>query len=114
MGTFKLWTGVALACALALPAAAQSPITKPIGDGQKIVMATHPSNVLVGPTRASPRDPNAVPTPGPLAALAAERHKAGHETLAVQMIGGSTPMQHWKQGDGDDSKNIAKAALSKG
>jgi hypothetical protein len=30
------------------------------------------------------------------------------------MIGGSTPMQHWKQGDGDDTKNIAKAALAKG
>src|SRR5262249_37994883 len=53
-------------------------------------------------------------TPGPLAALAAERGKVGHEALAIQMIGGSTPMQHWKQGDGDDSKNIAKAALQKG
>jgi hypothetical protein len=75
-------------------------------------MATHSFNVFVGPTRS--RDANVAPTPGPLAALAAERGKAGHETLAVQMIGGSTPMQHWNQGDGDDSKNIAKVALNKG
>lgn len=34
--------------------------------------------------------------------------------LAVQMIGGSTPMQHWNQGDGDDARNIAKVALKKG
>jgi len=83
--------------------------TKPITKGQKIVMATHSFNVFIGPTRS--RDPNVAPTPGPLAALAAERGKQGHEMLAVQMIGGSTPMQHWSQGDGDDAKNIAKAAL---
>src|SRR5262249_11961702 len=53
-------------------------------------------------------------SPGPLAALAAERGKPGHETLAVQMIGGSTPMQHWSQGNGDDTKKIAKAALPAG
>ena len=93
-------------------AAAPAAATAPIKDGQKIVMATHSFNVFVGPTRS--RDPAVAPTPGPLAALAAERHKTGHETLAVQMIGGSTPMQHWKQGDGDDAKNIAKAALAKG
>jgi hypothetical protein len=75
-------------------------------------MATHSFNVFVGPTRS--RDTNVKPTPGPLAALAGERGKAGHETLAVQMIGGSTPMQHWNQGDGDDAKNIAKVALNKG
>lgn len=75
-------------------------------------MATHSFNVFIGPTRS--RDANAERTPGPLAALAAERGKSGHETLAVQMIGGSTPMQHWNQGDSDDSKNIAKAALNKG
>src|SRR6188768_2663942 len=98
MVTFRLWTGAALAVALALPAAAQP---APIKDGQKIVMATHSFNVFVGPTRS--RDPSVASTPGPLAALAAERHKAGHETLAVQMIGGSMPMQHWKQGDGDDA-----------
>jgi hypothetical protein len=106
-------------------AAAPAPIAK----GQKIVMATHSFNVFVGPGRVAPAAPaaGATPTatgptpaaapqinPGPLAALAAERGKAGHETLAVQMIGGSTPMQHWKQGDGDDAKNIAKAALVKG
>src|SRR4029078_7783148 len=83
--------------------------------GQKIVMATHSFNVFVGPTRAPAGAANAgQPDPVPLAALAKERGKAGHETLAVQMIGGSTPMQHWNQGAGDDSKNIAKAALTKG
>ncbi len=87
---------------------------KPITQGQKIVMATHSFNVFVGPTRANPRDPNSASSPGPLAALAAERNRPGHETLAVQMIGGSTPMQHWSQGDGDDAKNIAKAALLSG
>jgi hypothetical protein len=80
----------------------------PIMRGQKIVMATHSFNVFVGPGRGAEG-----PNPGPLAALAAERGKTGHETLAVQMIGGSTPMQHWSQGAGDDSKNIAKAALVK-
>jgi len=91
--------------------AAATEVAKPITKGQKIVMATHSFNVFVGPSRS--RDPSVTPTPGPLAALAAERGKAGHETLAVQMIGGSTPMQHWNQGDGDDSKNIAKTALAK-
>jgi hypothetical protein len=102
--------------------------TAPIAKGQKVVMATHSFNVFVGPTRAptapaanaaagvTPAATTTAPqlNPGPLATLAAERNKAGHETLAVQMIGGSTPMQHWKQGDGDDAKNIAKAALVKG
>jgi len=86
--------------------------TQPITQGQKYVMATHSFNVFIGPTRS--RDPNAEVKPGPLAALAAERGKVGHENLAVQMIGGSTPMQHWNQGDGDDSKNIAKVALHRG
>ena len=69
-------------------------------------------NVFIGPTRS--REPNAEVKPGPLAALAAERGKTGHQNLAVQMIGGSTPMQHWNQGDGDEAKNIAKVALHKG
>lgn len=102
------------ACATATDSAsstASASQTRPITEGQKIVMATHSFNVFVGPTRS--RDPNVAPTPGPLAALAAERGKAGHETLAVQMIGGSTPMQHWNQGNGDDTKNIAKTALAK-
>jgi len=84
----------------------------PITQGQKYAMATHSFNVFIGPTRS--RDANAEVKPGPLAALAAERGKAGHQNMAVQMIGGSTPMQHWNQGNGDDSKNIAKVALSKG
>ena len=57
-------------------------------------------NVFVGPGRGADG-----PNPGPLAALAAERGKTGHETLAVQMIGGSTPMQHWSQGEGDDTND---------
>lgn len=88
--------------------------TRPITQGQKIVMATHSFNVFVGPTRANARVPGSVDSPGPLAALAAERNKAGHETLQVQMIGGSTPMQHWNQGNGDDTKNLAKSALLAG
>jgi hypothetical protein len=86
--------------------------TAPIAKGQKYVMATHSFSVFIGPTR--PRDTTEQVKPGPLAELAAERGKVGHENLAVQMIGGSTPMQHWNQGDGDDSKNIAKVALKKG
>ncbi len=85
--------------------------TQPISEGQKYVMATHSFNVFIGPSRS--RDAAEV-APGPLAALAAERGKSGHEALAVQMIGGSTPMQHWNQGDGDDSRNIAKVALRAG
>jgi hypothetical protein len=99
------------AFALALAACATTS-TQPIAAGQKYVMATHSFSVFIGPTR--PRDASTPSTPGPLAALAAERGKAGHEALAIQMIGGSTPMQHWSQGDGDDTKNIAKAALKKG
>jgi hypothetical protein len=104
------------ACAIVLAACSSSPervsSSAPITQGQKYVMATHSFNVFIGPWRS--REPNAEVKPGPLAALAAERDKAGHENLAVQMIGGSTPMQHWNQGDGDDSKNIAKVALKKG
>jgi len=116
MVTSRSWAAVALATAMAVSgvaSAAPPPPGAPIKGGQKIVMATHSFNVFIGPTR-NPRDPAFIPTPGPLAALAAERGKAGHETLAVQMIGGSTPMQHWKQGDGDDARNIAKTALAKG
>lgn len=108
-------TVAVLAAALTLLACGATTVadrSAPIAQGQKIVMATHSFNVFIGPTRS--RDANTPSTPGPLAALAAERGKTGHETLAVQMIGGSTPMQHWNQGDGDDSKNIAKAALRKG
>jgi hypothetical protein len=104
-----------LALAFLLVACSTAPSTQsnaPITQGQKYVMATHSFNVFIGPTRS--RDPNAEVKPGPLAALAAERGKVGHESVAVQMIGGSTPMQHWNQGDGDDSKNIAKVALKKG
>jgi hypothetical protein len=107
-----------LALTFALVACSTSPTgskgaaNAPITQGQKYVMATHSFNVFIGPTR--PRDPGVEVKPGPLATLAAERGKTGHQNLAVQMIGGSTPMQHWNQGDGDDSKNIAKVALAKG
>ncbi len=103
---------LATAPAIAQASSASASQTAPITEGQKIVMATHSFNVFVGPVRS--RNADAATTPGPLAALAAERGKAGHETLAVQMIGGSTPMQHWSQGNGDDKKNIAKAALIEG
>jgi hypothetical protein len=116
---FKLAGGTALLAFVFALAACSTASTKesaaaaaPITQGQKYVMATHSFNVFIGPTRS--RDPNAEVKPGPLAALAAERGKIGHQNLAVQMIGGSTPMQHWTQGDGDDSKNIAKVALQKG
>jgi hypothetical protein len=107
---------LALLALLAISACSSTPGrvagTAPIAQGQKYVMATHSFNVFIGPTRS--RDANAEVKPGPLAALAAERGKLGHANLAVQMIGGSTPMQHWNQGDGDDTKNIAKVALRKG
>lgn len=114
----KFGTASLLAVAMALVACSSSPsnssgaASKPITQGQKYVMATHSFNVFIGPTRS--REANSEVKPGPLAALAAERGKNGHENLAVQMIGGSTPMQHWNQGEGDDSKNIAKVALRKG
>ena len=79
--------------------------------GQKYVMATHSFNVFIGPRTNRQTGET---SPGPLAALAEEAGKLGHANLAVQMIGGSTPMQHWNQGDGDDSQNIAKVALRKG
>lgn len=84
-----------------------------IEDGQTIVMATHSFNVFVGPTWTD-RTFKTRKNEGPLAALAMEAGKAGHETRAVQMIGGSTPRQHWNQGDRDETKNIAKVALSQG
>lgn len=83
-----------------------------IAKGQKFVMATHSFNVFIG--RALSRDPEAAKAPTPMALIAAERGKTGHEAVAVQMIGGSTPTQHWEQGGKDDSKNIAKVALRKG
>lgn len=82
-------------------------MSRPIVTGQQYVMATHSFNVFIGPNR---RTGDA----GPLAALAAEAEIPGHENLAVQMIGGSTPMQHWNQGGGDDTENIAKVALRSG
>jgi hypothetical protein len=100
---FALVSGVA-----PLVAQQAATTTPPITTGEKIVMATHSFNVFIGPNRRVEGDP------GPLAKLAAEAGKQGHETLSVQMIGGSTPMQHWNQGNGDDTKNIAKVALNKG
>jgi hypothetical protein len=102
---------VSLPCAHA--ASAALPPGAPVAKGQKIVMATHSFNVFIGPVRPNARNPGVKPGPGPLAALAAERGKLGHETLQVQMIGGSTPLQHWNQGDGDDAKNLAKVALAR-
>jgi hypothetical protein len=106
-GRAALWLTLGLLVAAA-PVRGQTAASAPVAKGQKIVMATHSFNVFIGPNRRVQGDP------GPLAKLAAEAGKEGHEMLAVQMIGGSTPMQHWNQGGGDDSKNIAKVALNKG
>ncbi len=107
-------TAAPVASAASVQAVTPSTNSQSISEGQKYAMATHSFNVFIGPTRRTPRNPDAEILPGPLAALAAEGGKTGHENMAVQMIGGSTPMQHWNQGGGDDSKNIAKVALNKG
>jgi len=108
--TLSLSLATAVLLTLAFGALAES--NQSIEQGQKYVMATHSFNVFIGPRRS--RDPEAASDPGPLAALAAESGKTGHQALAVQMIGGSTPAQHWDQGGGDDSQNIAKVALREG
>jgi hypothetical protein len=79
----------------------------PITQGQHYYMATHSFNVFIGPNSRTG-------DPGPLAKLAMEAELATHSNLGIQMIGGSTPMQHWNQGDGDDSKNLAQVALRAG
>lgn len=79
----------------------------PIDEGQAYYMATHSFNVFIGPNQRSGE-------PGPLDKLAVEAQLEGHHNLGIQMIGGSTPMQHWNQGDGDDSQNLAKVALRAG
>lgn len=60
------------------------------------------------PSRATAGQPTGTPL---LTKLTNEAGLAGQEFLAVQMIGGSTPMQHWNQCGGDETRNIAKAAL---
>jgi len=89
------------------PVHAQQYAAPPIDDGQHYYMATHSFNVFIGPSSRTG-------DVGPLAKLAAEAELEGHENLGIQMIGGSTPMQHWNQGDGDDSQNLAKVALRAG
>jgi len=67
------------------------------------------------PCNAASRATAGAPTGTPLLTkLSNEAGLTGQEFLAVQMIGGSTPMQHWDQCGGDESKNIAKAALLAG
>ncbi len=102
---------VAAGLVLLLIGLANTLSAEPIHKGQKFVMATHSFNVFIGRIRS--RDPEAASMPTPMAQIAAERGKLGHEATAVQMIGGSTPMQHWQQG-GSDEKNIAKVALREG
>ena len=97
---------VAALLGVATPVHAQYAVP-PIDEGQAYFMATHSFNVFVGPNRRTGE-------PGPLDKLAAEARIEGHRNLGVQMIGGSTPMQHWNQGDGDDSQNLAKVALRAG
>lgn len=113
LGNFKRFAASSLA-ALAVGLSLSSPgfANEPIEKGQKFAMATHSFNVFIG--RALSRDPEAQKAPTPMSLIAAERGKTGHEAVSIQMIGGSTPMQHWQQGGGDDSKNIAKVALKKG
>ena len=108
----SLTVGLVACTTVSTPQGSSLSQVAPITQGQKYVMATHSFNVFIGPARS--RTPHGPLSPGPLAALAAERGKVGHQNLAVQMIGGSTPMQHWNQGDGDDTQNIAKVALNKG
>ncbi len=99
---------VATALVLAISAdSAASQESAPILEGQKYFMATHSFNVFIGPNRRAGGE-------GPLQALADEAGIGGHENIGVQMIGGSTPMQHWNQGGGDDSRNLAKVALRAG
>lgn len=99
---------------LGLSAIVNAEAPQAIQKGQKYVMATHSFNVFIGPNTWRSNIDASKADDGPLARLAAERGKAGHKALAVQMIGGSTPMQHWNQGDGNDEANIAKVALRKG
>jgi hypothetical protein len=79
----------------------------PIDEGGAYYMATHSFNVFIGPNLRTGE-------PGPLDELAGEAGLQGHRNIGIQMIGGSTPMQHWNQGDGDDSQNLAKVALRSG
>lgn len=86
----------------------------PVADGQTIVMTTHSFAVFIGPEQADPRRVDAFRSPGLLASLAAERGKQGHETLAMQMIGGSSPMQHWLHGGRNDAKHPIRSVLARG
>ena len=83
-------SAAALAIAALLAAAApvhaqQRYAAPPIDEGQQYFMATHSFNLFIG------RNGQA----GPIELLAQEAELMGHENLGIQMIGGSTPMQHW-------------------
>ncbi len=106
-GVLGALLALSLAACAAAPEAAADKVPSAIAEGQKIVMATHSFNVFIGrPLRG--------PGIGLLEPLAKEAGKDGHAMLAVQFIGGSTPMQHWSQGGANPQGNIAKAALLKG
>lgn len=104
----KLGSALLLGALLATsaPVVAQYAVP-PVDVGQTYYMATHSFNVFIGPNSRTGEL-------GPLDLLAAEAQLEGHGNLGIQMIGGSTPMQHWNQGDGDDSQNLAKVALRAG
>jgi hypothetical protein len=104
---FAAWLAVLALLVASAPIRAQQYAAPPIEEGQHYYMATHSFNVFIGPNTRSG-------DVGPLAKLVAEAEIEGHENLGIQMIGGSTPMQHWNQGDGDDSENLAKVALRAG
>jgi hypothetical protein len=82
-------------------------VASPVAEGQRYFMATDGVGAFIGPGRQTG-------DPGPLAALAREAVLEGHERVGVQLIDGSTPMQHWSEGGGDDSRNLAKVALRAG
>lgn len=134
-GILALFIGVA--GAQAQPAAANAPVAKGqkivmATHSFNVFISTDPDRApptrtqVVAPGGAAAPAPAAGARPaGPCAApyaptpavgvplltkLTNEAGITGQEFLAVQMIGGSTPMQHWNQCDGDESKNIAKAA----
>lgn len=99
-------TAAAPTAAVAQQTAVPERTTEPITVGQKYFMATHSFNVFIGPSRRTGE-------PGPLDRLADEAGLERHENLGIQMIGGSTPMQHWNQGDSDE-ENLARSALRAG
>ncbi|HVY87453.1 MAG TPA: hypothetical protein VG942_01200 [Hyphomonadaceae bacterium] len=86
--------------------------TQVVQPGGAAAPAPAPGAPRPDPCEAANRASAGAPTGTPLLTkLSNEAGFTGQEFLAVQMIGGSTPKQHWDQCGGDETKNIAKAAL---